>query len=330
MISTAIIGSAGYTGLETLDRVLFHPELELVALGSNTFAGQPASVLDPRLATSAVAELELVTNERALASGADLIFLCMENERAAAVEPPDGAVVVDLSGAHRLKDASAYERWYGFVHPKPEALGDWCFALPELAPPTGKLIASPGCYVTSTLLSLAPLKDDIDPETVVVDGKSGMTGAGRSPQPALHAGAVLETVMPYKVGVHQHVPEMAQFLGFTPTFVPHLLPIRRGIVATSYLRGIDVATARARFEDAYTAAPLVNVLPEGVVPNLRRMQETDCVEINVFADSATDATIVICALDNLGKGAAGQAVQNANLALGLEETAGLRIGILSA
>ncbi len=330
MISTAIIGTAGYTGQETLDRVLSHPELELVALGSNTFAGQPSSVLDPRLAGSAIAELELVTNEQALASGAELVFLCMENERAAAVEPPDGAVVVDLSGAHRLKDASAYERWYGFVHPKPEALGDWCFALPELAPPTGKLIASPGCYVTATLLSLAPLKDDLDPETVVVDAKSGTTGAGRSPKPALHAGAVLETVMPYKIGVHQHVPEMAQFLGFTPTFVPHLLPIRRGIVATSYLRGIDAATARTKLESAYASAPLVSVLPEGAVPNLRRMQKTDCVEINAFADTATGATIVVCALDNLGKGAAGQAVQNANLALGLDQTAGLRIGILSA
>ena len=123
---------------------------------------------------------------------------------------------------------------------------------------------------------------------------------------------------------------MAQFLGFAPTFVPHLLPIRRGIVATSYLRGIEAGAARAKLESAYASAPLVNVLPEGVVPNLRRMQETDCVEINAFADTATGATIVVCALDNLGKGAAGQAVQNANLALGLEETAGLLIWILSA
>ncbi len=330
MATTAIIGTAGYTGQETLDRVLFHPELELIALGSDTFAGKPASVLDPRIARSAISELGLVTNEQALSSGADLIFLCMENERAAAVEPPDGVVVVDLSGAHRLKDASAYERWYGFVHPKPEALGDWCFALPELAPPTGKLIASPGCYVTAALLSLAPLKDDLDPETVVVDGKSGMTGAGRRPIPALHAGAVLETVLPYKIGTHQHVPEMAQFLGFAPTFVPHLLPIRRGIVSTSYLRGIGAEAARAKLTSAYASAPLVSVLPEGAVPDLRRTRETDCVEINAFADTLTGATIVVCALDNLGKGAAGQAVQNANLALGFDQTAGLRIGALSA
>ncbi len=330
MISTAIAGTAGYTGQETLDRVLAHPQLELVALGSDTFAGKPASTLDPRIARTAAAELELVRNEQALASGAELIFLCLDNQRAAAVEPPEGATIVDLSGAHRLKDASAYERWYGFEHPKPESLDDWCFALPELARPTGRLIASPGCYVTSTLLALGPLKDAVDPETVVVDGKSGMTGAGRSLNPALHAGAVLETVVPYKIGIHQHVPEMAQFLGFAPTFVPHLLPIRRGIVATAYVRGIDAGAAREKLAAAYAAAPLVSVLDEGVVPDLRRMQETDCVEINAFSDSLTGATIVVCALDNLGKGAAGQAVQNANLALGLEETAGLRIGALSA
>lgn len=330
MITTAIAGTAGYTGQETLDRVLAHPELELVALGSDTFAGKPASTLDPRIARTAAADLELVTNEQALSSGAELIFLCLDNKRAAAVEPPTGTTIVDLSGGHRLKDALAYERWYGFTHPKPESLGDWCFAIPEFAPPAGSLVASPGCYVTATLLSLAPLKDDLDPETVVVDGKSGITGAGRSLNPALHAGAVLETVVPYKVGIHQHVPEMAQFLGFAPTFVPHLLPIRRGIVATSYLRGIGAGDAHAKLAAAYASAPLVSVLDEGVVPDLRRTQETDCVEINAFADSITGATVVVCALDNLGKGAAGQAVQNANLALGLEETAGLRIGALSA
>jgi N-acetyl-gamma-glutamyl-phosphate reductase len=329
MISTAIVGTAGYTGQETLDRVLLHPELELVALGSDTFAGKPAAVLDPRVARSQAAGLELVSNEQALASGAELVFLCMENERAAAVEPPPGATVVDLSGAHRLKDASAYERWYGFVHPKPGELDDWCFAQPELSPPSGRLIANPGCYVTATLLALGPIKDAVDPETVVVDGKSGTTGAGRGLKPALLAGAVLENVSPYKVGSHQHAPEMALLLGFVPTFAPHLLPLRRGLICTCYVRGIDAASARAQLEAAYGEAPLVSVLPEGVAPEIGRVHKTDYAEINVFADTATGTTIVICAIDNLGKGAAGQAVQNANLALGLPETAGLRIGALS-
>ncbi|MGD0166493.1 MAG: N-acetyl-gamma-glutamyl-phosphate reductase [Gaiellaceae bacterium] len=329
MISTAIVGTAGYTGQETLDRVLSHPGLELVALGSDTFAGKPATVLDSRIARTRAAQLELISNDAALASGAELIFLCMENERAAAVEPPPGATIVDLSGAHRLKQASAYERWYGFVHPKPGELDEWCFALPELAPPSGHLIANPGCYVTATLLALVPIKDSIDQETVVVDGKSGMTGAGRGLKPSLHAGAVLENVSPYKVGFHQHVPEMALLLGFAPTFVPHLLPLRRGLICTCYVRGIDAPSARAQMEAAYRDSPLVNVLPEGIAPEIGRVQKTDYAEINVFADTVTGATIVICALDNLGKGAAGQAVQNANLALGLDETAGLRTGALN-
>ena len=159
--------------------------------------------------------------------------------------------------------------------------------------------------MTATLLALAPIKDEIDPETVVVDGKSGMTGAGRSLKPALHAGAVLENVSPYKVGSHQHAPEMALLLGFAPTFAPHLLPLRRGLICTCYVRGIDAASARARLEAAYGEAPLVSVLPEGVAPEIGRVHKTDCAELNVFADTTTGATIVICAIDNLGKGAAG-------------------------
>ncbi|MGZ4462501.1 MAG: N-acetyl-gamma-glutamyl-phosphate reductase [Gaiellaceae bacterium] len=329
MISTAIVGTAGYTGQETLDRVLRHPQLELVALGSDTFAGRPASALEPRLARLDGALPELVSNEQALASGAELVFLCLETERAVAIDPPSNAVVIDLSGAHRLKEAAAYERWYGFSHPRADSLGDWCFALPELAPPDGRLVASPGCYVTAALLALGPIKDEVEPESVVVDGKSGTTGAGRGLKPSLHAGAVLESVAPYKVGVHQHVPEMAQFLGFAPTFVPHLLPIRRGLVCTCYVRGIAAEAARERLLAAYAQAPAVTVLPEGVVPEIGRVQRTDAAEVGVFADTVTGATIVICAEDNLGKGAAGQAVQNTNLALGLPETDGLLLGSVS-
>jgi N-acetyl-gamma-glutamyl-phosphate reductase len=279
MIATAIVGSAGYTGQETLDRVLAHPNLELLAIGSDTFAGKPASALDPRLGNGLPT---LVSNEDALTSGADLIFLCLDNERSAAIDPPAKATIVDLSGAHRLKDASAYERWYGFTHPRPAELADWNYAVPELAPPTGRLIASPGCYVAATLLALAPLKDAVDPGSVVVDGKSGMTGAGRSLRASLHAGAVLENATPYKVGVHQHVPEMAQFLGFAPTFVPHLLPVRRGVICTCYTRGIGAAEARVKLEQAYADAPAVTVLPEGVTPEIGRVHKTDMAEIGVF------------------------------------------------
>jgi N-acetyl-gamma-glutamyl-phosphate reductase len=236
-------------------------------------------------------------------------------------------VVVDLTGAHRLADAALYPEWYGFEHPRPEALVGWSYALPELFPPAGPLVASPGCYATAVLLALAPLAGLIDPAGVVVDAKSGVSGAGRSLKASSHAGAVLENVSPYKVGAHQHAPEIAQALGFPVCFVPHLVPVRRGLIASCYVR--SDAGLRDALDAAYAAAPVVTLLPEGVVPELSRVQGTDGAELGVFTDRATGMQIVVCALDNLGKGAAGQAVQNANLALGLPETAGLRLaGVL--
>jgi N-acetyl-gamma-glutamyl-phosphate reductase len=324
MFTAAILGCAGYTGQETLDRVLHHPELEAIALGSDSQAGQPAAALDPRLARNGWLPT-LVTNDEALASGADVVFCCLSNERAAELDPPADGVVVDLSGAHRIADTSLYATWYGFEHPKPEAQADWCYALPELQPPTTRLIANPGCYVTAAALALAPLKAAVDPATVVVDAKSGVSGAGRTPSEATIAGAVLENLKPYSIGRHRHVLEMQMLLGFAPTFVPHLLPVRRGLLATCYVNGISAGDARALLEEAYAGSHVVAVLPEGVVPELGRVMHTDAVEIGVFEDPPSGRTIVIAAEDNLGKGAAGQATQNANLALGIDETAGLRL-----
>ena len=324
MPTAAIIGCSGYTGQETLDRVLAHPELDLLALGSDSLAGELASALDIRLNGLLPA---FVSNADALASGTDVLFVCLGHDEAAALEPPADAVVVDLSGAHRLRDSALYDSWYGFTHPRAEALGDWSYALPELYPPCGTLIANPGCYATAVLLALGPLADSLDPESVVVDAKSGVSGAGRAPKPSSHAGFVLENLSPYRAGSHQQAPELEQALGFPVCFVPHLLPLRRGLLATCYARAAD--DARERLEDAYADSDVVRVLPEGMVPELGRVQGTDTAELALFEDRPTGKTIVACAIDNLGKGAAGQAVQNANLALGLEETAGLRLtGVL--
>jgi len=323
-VTTAILGSSGYAGQETLDRVLAHPALELVALGSDSLAGAPASALDPRLSAAVPA---FVSNDEALAAGAELVFCCLGHERAAALEPGPGVVVVDLSGSHRLEDASLYGDWYGFEHPAPGTLGSWSYAIPELLPPSGPLVANPGCYATAVLLALLPLAGLIDPDGVVVDAKSGVSGAGRTLKASSHAGAVLENVSPYRIGSHQHAPEVEQALGFPVCFVPHLLPVRRGLIATCYVR--PAAGLRDALEATYATAPAVTVLPEGIAPELSRVQGTDGAELGVFTDRATGTGIVVCALDNLGKGAAGQAVQNANLALGLDETAGLRLaGVL--
>jgi N-acetyl-gamma-glutamyl-phosphate reductase len=298
MPSVAILGASGFAGQETLDRVLSHPELELLALGSDSHAGRPAAALDPRLARNGHGGLPgFVTNAEALAAGADLVFVCGDHD----FEPPHGAVVVDLSG-HRFDES-------------------WSYALPELEPPAGKLIANPGCYATAALLSLAPLKDIVDPASVVVDGKSGISGAGRALSDRAHAAAVLDNVTPYAVGAHKHAPEIAQLLGFPVCFVPHVVPLRRGLVTDSYLSAS--ADPRPLLEAAYRGSHVVDVIE--TVPDVARVAGTDAAEIAAFEDQATGRWIVICAIDNLGKGAAGQAVQNANLALGLEETAGLRL-----
>jgi N-acetyl-gamma-glutamyl-phosphate reductase len=323
--TVAILGASGYSGQETLDRVLRHPELEVVALGSDSLTGESASALDVRLNGSLPG---FVSNEQALASRAELVFACLGNERAAALETPPGAVVVDLSGAHRLRDGELYPAWYGFEHPKPSGLARWSYAVPELWPPQGELIANPGCYATAALLALAPLHGAIDEGSVVIDAKSGVSGAGRELKASSHAGFVLENVSPYRVGTHQHAPEIAQALGYPVCFVPHLLPVRRGLLATCYVQPVADGL-RELLEDAYSSSEVVRVLPEGVHPELARVQHTDAAEIALYEDRATGRAIVVCALDNLGKGAAGQALQNANLALGLDETLGLRLtGVL--
>jgi N-acetyl-gamma-glutamyl-phosphate reductase len=329
MAYTTIVGAGGYVGQETLDRVLAHPELELFAVGSDSLAGHEAAALDPRLNRNGGRRVpNFIPNADALAAGADLTFLCLGHEEAAALPPPRRGVVIDLSGAHRLQDAGAYADWYGFTHPRPDELPEWSYGLPELSPPRGRLIANPGCYATAVVLALAPLVDAIDPDSVVVDAKSGVSGAGRELKPSSHAGFVLENVSPYRVGRHQHAPEIEQALGFPVCFVPHLLPIKRGLIATCYVRPL-ANDLRERLEAAYATSHTVTVLPEGVTPELARVQGTDAAEIALFDDRATGRSIVVCTLDNLGKGAAGQAIQNANHAFGFADTHGLRLaGVL--
>ncbi len=298
-------------------------------MGSDSLAGREAVALDPRLNRNGGRRVpHFITNEAALACEADVTLVCLPHEEAAALLPPTKGVVVDLSGAHRLADATQYERWYGFVHPRPAELGGWSYGLPEVAPPEGRLVANPGCYATAALLALHPIRDAVDPDNVVVDAKSGMTGAGRSLKPASHAGFVLENLAPYRVGAHQHVPEIAQALGFPVSMTPHLLPVRRGLIATCYVRSTG-ADLRGLLEEHYAESHVVCVLPAGVEPQLARVQNTDAAEIAVYEDRFTDRTIVVCAIDNLGKGAAGQAIQNVNLLFGWPEATGLRLsGVL--
>jgi N-acetyl-gamma-glutamyl-phosphate reductase len=327
-VRAAIIGCAGYTGQETLDRVLAHPVLEPVALGSNSLAGRPAAALDPRLARAHLPDF--VTHEEALAVDADVVFLCLEHTEAAVFEPRDGAVVVDLSGAHRLRDTSLYPEWYGWEHPRPEGLGDWAYAIPELFPPDGPLVANPGCYATAAILALAPIRDAIDTTSVVVDGKSGVSGAGRAATPKTHFVTVDENVTPYGVGRHRHMPEIEQELGalgaegVIPAFTPHLLPLDQGELVSCYVTPptrVDQAELDALFAREYEDEPFVELSARP--PGVRDVRDTNVCRIHARADARTRKVFVFAAIDNLWKGASSQAVQNLNLMLGLDETAGI-------
>ena len=238
MATAAILGCAGYTGQETLDRLLAHPELEPVALGSDSLAGQRASALDPRLN----GDLPAFVTERRGARGRRRRRLPLPRPRGRRCDRPAGR------RARRrplrrppARDASLYAEWYGFEHPRP---GAWSYGLPELFEPEPPLVANPGCYATAALLALAPLAGVIDTASVVVDAKSGVSGAGRGLKASSHAGFVLENLTPYRVGDHQHAPEIEQALGFPVCFVPHLLPVRRGLLATCYVH--DRRATRAR------------------------------------------------------------------------------------
>jgi N-acetyl-gamma-glutamyl-phosphate reductase len=329
MPTAAILGASGFSGQETLDRVLAHPELDLIALGSDSLAGQGAAALDPRLGRNGYASIPaFVTNDEALASGADVLFLCLEHERAATLQPPVDGIVIDLSGAHRLP-AADYPAWYGFEHPQPAGLDAWSYGLPELFPPSGRLVANPGCYATAALLALAPAADAIDPASVVIDAKSGVSGAGRGATHATHFISADENVSPYKIEGHRHTPEIEQELGVlgndvTITFMPHLLPLAQGELVSCYVtpsRSVDADELVELFDDAYAREPFVELRsgPVGVLD----VRDTNYCRISWFADPRTGRIIVFSVIDNLWKGAASQAVQNLNLMFGRPETEGL-------
>jgi N-acetyl-gamma-glutamyl-phosphate reductase len=320
--TVAILGASGYSGQETLDRVLRHPELEVVALGSDSLAGEPAAALDVRLNGSLPG---FVANDEALAAGADVVFACLSHDRAALLDPPAGTVVIDLSGAHRLHDAALYPAWYGFEHPHTAALGDWSYAVPELFPPTGPLIANPGCYATAAILALGPLKDAIDPSSVIVDAKSGVSGAGKTPTERTHFSECHGSLSAYGVFDHRHAAEIEQELGRPVTFVPHLVPLDRGILSTIYVRvpaGTTEADVKAAYERDYANAPFVR-LRGGDLPVIKHVAHTNFCDIGWKLDEPTSRLIVVSCLDNLLKGAAGQAVQNFNVAFGFDERTGL-------
>lgn len=339
-VKIAIVGSSGYTGGELFRMLIHHPDSMVSAVTSEKSAGKPLTDIFPQLLGLTDLQCEALDPE-AISRKAEFAFLALPHvtaQEAAYQLRKNGTRVVDLSADYRLRDPAAYAAWYEHTHQYPELLKTAVYGLPELHRErikTASLVANPGCYPTSAILGLAPLLKNrvVDPASIIIDAKSGVSGAGRTPSAAHHFPEVNEGFMAYKVGNHRHTPEIEQELSLvagipvTVSFTPHLVPINRGILTTIYASlsyAVDTARLHQLFAEAYRNEPFVRLLPPGRFPNVRNVRGANFCDIGVLADPRTNRAVVVAAIDNLVKGASGQAIQNMNLMLGFEETAGLR------
>jgi N-acetyl-gamma-glutamyl-phosphate reductase len=324
-IRVAVAGASGYAGGELLRLLAGHPEFDLVAATAHTQAGQPVAAVHPQLSGL---NLMLTATEPAELADADLVFLALPHGQsgALAAQLPAGTKIVDLGADHRLEAADVWEIYYNSAH-----AGTWTYGLPELPGQRARIaaadrVAATGCYAAATILALAPLlaAGIADPQDVVVVAASGTSGAGKSPKVGLLGSEVMGDLSPYKVGQHQHVPEIKQATGATSlSFTPVLAPMPRGILSTVTARPLGGADPRDVLQAAYADDPFVHVLPEGSWPHTAAVSGSNSCHLQATFDIDSGRIIVVSALDNLGKGAAGQAVQIANIMSGLPETTGL-------
>ena len=342
-IKTAIVGASGYTGMELLRLLLGHPGVELVAATSRQEAGKSVGAVFPRFRKAVGAELEFIEPDpdAIAATGAKVAFLALPHGVAAEIARAllaRGLRVIDLSADFRLRDAAVYEEFYGHPHPAPDLLVEAVYGLPEIRAEelrAARLIAAPGCYPTSILLPLLPLlrANLVDPETIVANSMSGVSGAGRKADLSLLFCECNESARAYGVPKHRHLSEIEQELSLaagekvTISFIPHLIPVNSGIVTTTTakLRGGGIAGAIGEaLEDAYGDAAFVRLLGKGGCADTKNVTRTNFIDIGWEYDSRTGRVILMSAEDNLGKGAGGQAVQCFNLALGFQANDGLQ------
>ena len=333
MISVGILGASGYVGAELLRICAAHPEFKVIYATGDSQAGTLASLLYPSL-TAAYPNLVFNEYSKDAAIKCDVVFLALPHEASLEIVPElvgNVRLVVDCSAAFRLKDASLYPAWYGFEHTQPAALEAAVYGLPELYRSElkqAKLIATPGCYVTAASLALAPLVKAgvISTTGVIVDAASGVSGAGRAAKNSNLFCTVDEDFTAYGLLDHRHTPEIEQVTGAQVLFTPHLAPMNRGILATCYARPVDAKTTStasllAVLSRAYVKEPFIVVRPSS--PSTKATLGSNSAHLSARYDERTGYVIVLCAIDNLAKGAAGGAVQAANVALGLDETFGL-------
>jgi len=338
MLKVGIYGASGYTGQELLRLLIGHPDTDVVAITSRKFRDTPVSEVYPAFAGTT--DLRFVdSSPQQLVSSCDVVFLALPHGKAMPVVPAfvaAGVKVVDLSADFRLRDVSVYEAWY-VKHTAPDLLKNAVYGLPELYRDEVKeadLVANPGCYPTSIILGLAPLLEDgcIDLSSIIADSKSGVSGAGRDLQLGSLFCEANEGFKAYKVGSHRHTPEIEQELGriakkdLAISFTPHLVPVNRGILSTIYanlnkkVSGTEIADIYRKF---YAGEKFVRVCPAGSLPNISSVRGSNFCDIGCIVDGRTGRVVIVSAIDNLVKGASGQAVQNMNLMCGLPEDAGL-------
>ena len=333
-----ILGASGYTGVELLRLVAGHPALEVVHAGADSNAGKLVADVAPGLA-AAYGDLRFGTIDAGSVDGLDLVFCCLPHGASGPlVSGLLGRVghIVDLGADFRLRDPAAYPTWYGHDHPRPDLLAEAAYGLPELfrEPLRGaRLVAAAGCYVTASSLALAPLvrSGAVEASGVVVDAYSGVSGAGRAAKANLHFCTVDEDLTAYGLLTHRHTPEIEQATGAQVLFTPHLAPTNRGILATVYARaarpGLSSDDALAVLADAYAGEPFVVVAERP--PSTKATQGSNVCQLTARVDRRTGWVVAIAALDNLVKGASGQALQCANLALDLDEGLGLPLAGLT-
>ena len=352
MIKVGIIGSTGYAGAELVRLLLAHPEAEIIHYGSRSYAGTPFAAQYANF-FSLVSEDCGDDDVAALADAADVIFTATPQGFCAGQVDEEilaKTKIIDLSADFRLKDVAVYEKWYGIDHAAPQFLPEAVYGLCELAREQirgARLVANPGCYTTCSILALYPLVSEglIDPSTIIIDAKSGTSGAGRGAKQANLFCEVNENIKAYGVTTHRHTPEIEEQLAkaagapVTLNFTPHLVPMNRGILVTAYAslaetegQGAKTCTdiseltqkCCAAYEKYYGGERFIRLLPPGTYPETKWVEGSNFTDISFVIDPRTGRVVVMAALDNLVKGAAGQAVQNMNILFGLPEDAGLQ------
>lgn len=338
-----ILGASGYTGAEMIRLLSEHPNVEIAALTGHSRAGQAVTETYPNFVGQDLPDI--IKIEDVDWSDIDVAFACLPHgaSQETIAEIYDKVpVIIDLSADFRLKDAKVYAQTYNRTHDNADLLEQAVYGLTEYARDDlgdAKLIACPGCYPTATLLALAPAISEglIEADNLIIDAKSGVTGAGRKATTGLIFSEVSDGAHAYGVGVHRHAPEIDQFVERLSnvescvSFTPHLIPMNRGMIATCYVTlnaGITVEALREAYAERYKDETFVHVLPEGQAPHTRHVRGSNNVQIGIFADRASNKAIIISVIDNLMKGSAGQAVQNYNLTQGWDETLGLMMSPL--